>query len=330
MKKSIYVFTSGELKREGNTLCLISEEKKRFIPITNVGEIHIFGEATLNKRFLEFISSEGIPIHFYNYYGFYTGSFYPREFYNSGYLVLKQAEHYLDLRRRLSIASKFVRGALDNIQTVLQYYHRRGKDLKTQIMTLEDLKSKLGNVRNIEELMAIEGNAKKEYYSAFNSILDSEEYRFEQRTKRPPKTMIDSLLSFGNSVLYTTCLSEIYRTHLDPRIGFLHETNFRRFSLNLDVAEVFKQPIVDRVIFTLVNKKILNESHFIEELGGVFLNEKGRKIFIEEYEKKLSSTSMDKSLKRNVSYRGLIRMDLYKIEKHLIEEKEYEPFALRW
>ena len=120
------------------------------------------------------------------------------------------------------------------------------------------------------------------------------------------------------------------KTHLDPRIGFLHTANFRRFSLNLDVAEIFKPILSDRVIFSLVNKGMLKEKHFLRELGGLYLNDEGRKIFIEEMEKKLNSTIRHRKLKRNVSYRTLIRMEIYKIEKHLLGEEEYEPFVARW
>ncbi len=110
--------------------------------------------------------------------------------------------------------------------------------------------------------MAVEGNIRDEYYQAFDIILDSEHFVFETRTKRPPKNRLNALISFANSLVYTTCLSEIYHTHLDPRIGYLHTTNFRRFTLNLDVAEIFKPIIADRVIFNLVNKGIIKSQHF--------------------------------------------------------------------
>jgi CRISPR-associated protein Cas1 len=125
-------------------------------------------------------------------------------------------------------------------------------------------------------------------------------------------------------------LSEIYQTHLDPRIGFLHATNFRRFTLNLDVSEVFKPIIVDRVIFTLVNKGILKAGHFEKRLDGIVLNENGREIFVREYDERLKTTFHHRRLGRNVSYRRLIRMELYKIEKHLMGEERYSPFIARW
>jgi len=181
-----------------------------------------------------------------------------------------------------------------------------------------------------EELMAIEGNIRELYYGAFEEILKSDEFSFDRRTKRPPQNRLNALISFGNSLMYVLALSEIYRTHLDPRIGFLHATNFRRFTLNLDVAEVFKPVFVDRLIFSLINKRQIRAKHFSKEIEGVFLNNTGQKIVVEEWENKLKQTVKHPKLKRKVSYRTLVRLELYKIEKHLLEEQPYEPYIARW
>lgn len=74
-------------------------------------------------------------------------------------------------------------------------------------------------------------------------------------------------------------LSDIYKTNLDPRIGFLHATNFRRFTLNLDMAEIFKPIFVDKLIFSMINKKIISPSDFEKNLGGIYLGEEGKKKF---------------------------------------------------
>jgi CRISPR-associated protein Cas1 len=243
---------------------------------------------------------------------------------------LKQAEFYNEREKRLNLARKFVKGAFLNMIKVLEYYNSRESDLSEEIKKLEDLEKSLENFKEIDELMAIEGNAKDIYYRSFNKIIKNENFHYEGRERRPPKNMINALISFGNSLIYTYILSEIYKTHLDPRIGFLHATNFRRFSLNLDVAEIFKPIITDRLIFKLVNKEMIKENHFMEELGGIYLNENGRKIFIEEMDNKMRTTIKHRKLGRHVSYRSLIRLELYKIEKHLIGDEEYEPFVIWW
>jgi len=331
MKKTIYVFSDGQFHRKGNTLYFeTAKGEKKYLPVENISEIMVMGEVNLNKRFLEFITQTEIILHFFNHYGYYIGSFYPREHYNSGYMILKQAEFYNDERKRTHLAKKFFNGAVENIEKVLNYYSNRGKKIEGFIKKIATLKGKLESCNSIEEIMAIEGNIREHYYSSFDKILEDEEFVFERRSRRPPRNRLNALISFGNSLLYVAVLSEIYKTHLDPRIGFLHTTNFRRFTLNLDVAEIFKPIIVDRIIFTLVNKKMIQKKHFEEKLGGLVLKENGRKIFVEEFDNRLKTTIKHKNLGRNVSYRRLIRMELYKIEKHLIGEGEYKPFVSGW
>ncbi|GAE87584.1 type I-B CRISPR-associated endonuclease Cas1b [Acetivibrio straminisolvens] len=330
MKKSAFIFSDGELKRKDSTVLFESEDSKNYLPIEDISDIYIFGEVTVTKKFLELATQKEILLHFYNYNEYYTGTYYPREHYNSGFMILKQAEHYLDEKKRMAIAKKFIHGSVKNMLAVLKYYNNREKDLNGQITAINDLAEKVDGMNGISNLMAIEGNIREIYYSSFDVIVNDEYFEFDRRTKQPPKNRMNSLISFGNSMLYTTVLSEIYKTHLDPRIGYLHSTNHRRFTLNLDVAEVFKPIIVDRVIFTLVGKKMLSSKHFEEKAGGIVLNDKGRKQFVSQMLEKFNTTLMYKPLGREVSYRRLIRLELYKLEKHLMGEQEYKPYIASW
>lgn len=330
MKKTIYIFTDGELQRKDNTICFTTAEGRKFLPVEEIGELFLFGEVSLNKRFLEFASKAEILIHYFNYYGYYMGTFYPREHYNSGYMILRQAEHYLNHEKRMVVAKQFVLGAIANIGKVLRYYQNRGKDLQDCIEAIKDLEVSIDSCDSVAELMALEGNIRNHYYKSFDDILENPDFVFEERSRRPPKNYLNSLISFGNSILYTCVLSEIYRTHLDPRIGFLHATNFRRFTLNLDVSEVFKPIIVDRLIFTLIGKKMVTKNDFEAAMGGIVLKENVRRKFVEELDKRLKVTIKHRSTGREVSYRRLIRLELYKLQKHLMGETVYEPFVAQW
>lgn len=329
-KKPIYVFSNGEFKRKDNTLFIENEYSKRYIPVEAVSELYLFGEVNLNTSLLNFLSQNEIIAHYFNYYGYYSGTIYPRQHLASGEIIINQVRHYLDPALRLDLAKRIVKGSIDNILKVLNYYNARGKKVIDIIDKIKHLKSQIDTIDNNEALMAIEGNAREEYYSSFNSIMNNEIFKYDKRTRRPPANPINALISFGNSVLYTSVLSEIYKTHLDARISFLHSSNFRRFNLNLDVAEIFKPIIVDRVIFTLIDKKQMDEKHFEVGTEGTMLNEKGRGIFLRGYEEKMSSTINHKALGRNVSYRRLIRMELYKLEKHILGDQEYSPFVAQW
>jgi CRISPR-associated protein Cas1 len=330
LQKTIYIFSNGSLHREGNTLCYETEEGKKFLPVEDIQEIMVFGEVDINKKLLEFLTQHEIVMHYFNYYDYYMGTFYPREHYNSGFVTLKQAETYLAEPRRLELAQAFVRGAVSNIEQVLKYYHKKGVPLGDILESLSRTEPVIDGCSDLPELMALEGNAREEYYKAFDLILANPDFSFDKRTRRPPQNNLNTLISFGNSILYTTVLSEIYKTHLDPRIGYLHSTNFRRFSLNLDVAEIFKPILIDRLIFTLIDKQMIGPGDFEKDSGGIFLKEKGRKRFVEEYDKRLATTINHRAVGHPVSYRRLIRMELYKVEKHIIGEETYKPFVSQW
>lgn len=213
---------------------------------------------------------------------------------------------------------------------MLRYYLNRGKKLEEILVAIENLECSIEDCSTVGELMAIEGNIRNHYYTGFGNILNHPDFVFKERTRRPPKNELNCLISFGNSILYTYILSEIYRTHLDPRIGYLHTTNFRRFTLNLDVAEIFKPIIVDRLIFTMIGKRMITKSDFEKEIRGIVLKENAKKRFVEELDKRLKATIKHRSTGREVSYRRLLRIELYKLEKHLMGEELYEPFVAQW
>jgi CRISPR-associated endonuclease Cas1 len=330
MRKTRYLLSSGELKRKDNTLMYETAEGKQYIPIEDTQELMLFGEVSLNKAVLELCTQKEIILHFFNYYGYYTGSYYPRDHYNSGYMILKQAQHYLDDTLRLDLAKKFVNGAGRNMLRVLKYYRSRGKPMQHVIETLESQMTEISAKSDIPSLMSVEGHMREAYYSAFDVILDKPDFRFERRSRRPPHNELNTLISFGNSLLYTQVLSEIYQTHLDPRIGYLHTSNFRRFTLNLDVAEIFKPILADRAIFKVVGQQMITKDHFMRESGGLLLTESGKKVFLKEWEEKMRTTIKHRTLGREVSHRRLIRMELYKLQKHLMGDQEYEPFKALW
>lgn len=330
MKRNYYITKNGRLKRQDNTLYLEFESgERKVIPIEDVEGLYLMGETDLNTKLLNFLAQQKIPVHVFNYYGYYSGSYYPREHLNSGFLMVKQVDCYKDMRKRMVIAREIIKSAAHNILRNLKYYQNRKSGLEGYISDLEAMLPEFENSRDILELMAWEGHVRERYYDSFNVILDLEE-EFTKRTKRPPDNMINALISFGNSLLYATTLGEIYHTQLNPTISFLHEPGNRRFSLSLDISEVFKPVIVDHVIFKLLNTKMLDEKDFEKDVNFCYLSEKGRKVFLREYDERLNTTIKHRTLKRNVSYRHLIRLECYRLEKCVSGIEEYKGFRAWW
>lgn len=330
MKQSFYIYNSGDIKRKDNTLQFCPNEgAKRDIPIERISDIYVMSEMTFNTTFLNYISQYGIPIHFFNYYNFYTGSYYPRESLLAGQLLVNQVEVYKNGEKRLEIAQKFIDAASFNIYRNLRYYNGRGKDVSQWMEEIEGLRRQITKTNTINELMGVEGNIRQQYYAAWNVIVN-QEIDFKKRVMHPPDNMINSLISYVNSLIYAKILSEVYHTQLNPTISYLHEPGVRRYSLCLDVSEIFKPLIGDRLIFSLLNRNQITEESFTKELNFLHLKKDASKLIARELENSLKKTIKHKELGRQVSYQYLIRLELYKLIKHIIGEKEYEGFKIWW
>lgn len=324
-----YIFSMGELSRKDFSICFRNERGNNYIPIKNTRELFCLNEVSLNTKFLDSMAKAGIIIHFFNYYGNYSGSFFPKEQLISGRLRVKQAECYL--YRRLEIAKTFVHGIANNIFHLLYHYYRHGKDdIKPYLDFLrKDVEGKIDKCYKINQLLAVEGEIWSRFYKTFKIILP-EDFIMSKRVKRPPDNPINALISFGNTLLYTKTITMLYHTHLDQSISFLHEPSESRFSLSLDISESFKPVIVYKTIFNLVNnKKLKVAKHFESKKNYSLLNESGRKIFIEAFEEMLNTKFKHSKLNRVISYQTAIKFEGYKLIKMIMENKKFIPFSLK-
>jgi CRISPR-associated protein Cas1 len=339
MKKSYYLFNPGYLERKDNTLKFIPIEEdengvkekvgtSRYIPVEGISDFFVFGSLHANSSLYNFLGQNDIAVHFFDYYENYTGSFMPKDFLLSGRMLLAQTSHYQNKKKRLIIARKFIEGAAYNMLKNLQYYNRRGKDMETLMALIGKYTENIPQAAAVDELMGLEGNIRQTYYEAFNLIIN--DFEMGNRTKQPPQNEVNALISFGNMMCYTSCLRAIHQTQLNPTISYLHVPGERRFSLALDMAEIFKPIIVDRVIFKVLNKKEIQDKHFDYRLNRCVLNESGKKIFVKEIDERLGETIQHRSLKRKVSYKHLLRLECYKLAKHLLDMEEYKPFKMYW
>ncbi|MEA1994172.1 MAG: type I-B CRISPR-associated endonuclease Cas1b [Euryarchaeota archaeon] len=328
MKRDFYIVQSGDLKRKQNTVYFTNENTRKIIPIEKINALYCVGQVNINSKLLTYLSQKHIVAHFFNYYGYYTGSFYPREHLVSGDVIVHQVKHYLDQQKRLAIAKEIVSSTIDNISRVLEHYRKHGKKIKHDLLKIRKCEKKIEDVGSIEELMQKEGEAWKHYYRTFPKILKF--FEFSSRKKRPPNNEINCLISFLNSMLYTAVLTELYHTQLNPAVSYLHEPFVRRFSLSLDISEMFKPLITGRAIFTLVNKQMIKENHFRRDLNSCLLNDAGKRVVLKEFDKRMNRTVKHPALNRKVSYRRLLRLEGYKLVKHVIGDKEYAGFRMWW
>lgn len=312
---------SDPLEEDGAVLA------KHALPIEAVDAIYLFNETTLNTRAIAFLAQKGVPVHVFNYYGHHVSTILPHADQLSGDLVIQQSLAHEDMPRRVGIARSFLDAAMHNILHVMQYYARRKGCLNEAVGQVRTFQANLSEQKTVDQLMGLEGQARRAYYDCWNGWLGEWAREFT-RQYHPPDNPLNAMISFLNSLLYSACVSEIYRTALYPGISYLHSPQTRRFSLALDLCEPFKPILVDRLIFRMFDRQEIGTSDFRSQSNGVLLTDEARRKVITAWDEQLRTTVDYPALNRSVSYRQLIRLDCYKLIKHLLEGREFKPYRM--
>jgi CRISPR-associated protein Cas1 len=245
----------------------------------------------------------------------------------SGELVIEQGQAFRDPERRLTLCKAIVDAKTHNMLSVLAYYRRRNKDVEDAETRICELRKQAGDTGDPETLMGFEGMSARTYYGTWKHWLNDAPANFT-RVYHPPDNPLNAMISFLNSMLYTACVSELHRTALYPGISYMHAPQSRRFSLALDLVEPFKPLMVDRLIFRLFNHGDIGKDDFHPHSNGVLLKDDSRKRVLQAWDEQLKTTVEHPALKRSVSYRQLIRLDCYKLIKHLLEGTNFEPYRI--
>ncbi len=354
MKQNIYIFSNSIVKRKQNTLYferIIEEEKetdfdtdeeylfgndiilpsgeKKFMPIENIESLTAVGSIRFNSRLLNFLSYNRIPIHVISVNGNWSGTFYPAGKSFSGNTLLAQANSFMDEYKRLSIAIKIVETTAQNTLIVLKYYRNRGSNLDETIGIIEELKDEIPHAEDVEELFGLEGYIKHTYYSAWKEIFVYP-VPFTSRKKKPSPDFINSMISFGNALLYTVVTNQIYSAKLYPEIGYMHTPGENKFSLAYDIADIYKPLIVDRTIFKLVNKNILSEKDFFNKRGMCLMKKETKKTFVQFFEERLFAKHTHENFSKKVTLRKIIRSDLTNLKNFVSDNGELKFYEARW
>ena len=325
--RRVNILSDGILKQSGFSLLLESENRKNDLPVRTTASINIYSNVIFDTGALRLALDNGIIVNIFNEKNKLVGTFTPHTELKMPRVTHEQLMTYYEPEARLSLAKSFVLAALHNIRLNIRYYNKQtpSEQYETALNRISAIAGKIKTEKTYNDLLMHEAQMRQIYYSCFDSFLEGELFRFEQRSKRPPHNEVNAMLSYGNTVLYNLIATELYRSALDIRIGFLHATNRRRESLNLDVAEIFRPLIVDRTIFTLINRKVMRKDHFSHpQNGAVYLNEKGQLIFLKAFYEKLDTVITVGEEK--MSYDRIIQEEIRKLARHFKNGEAYKPF----
>ncbi len=321
-----FLMVAGRIRREANNLKFdrydedLNVASTKPLPIKGIDEIYILAKVDLDSYTMAFIADNNILLHFFSPFQSFRGNFFPNtsnSVNKSGFVLLQQLRAFDDEVHRLYLAKQITKGHFINGANNCKKY--------AVAFEVEQYLSNLEKATTINEVMASEGAFKKNYYQAWNSIISNQRsFKFARRSKQPPIDKINCLISYVNTRIYNITLSEIYKTELDPRIGFLHEPNYRALSLHLDIAEIFKPIIGDNLIFTMLNRKEIQAKDFKTDSGRIrFTNDAIKKIEMNIIKKMTEQTMIGK---QKLTWRQVIRREVNQLKKSICESAEYEPF----
>lgn len=323
-----YLINDGILSKKDWTILFENEENKRYLPVEVVDNLNVYSNIVFDSNMFRFFSEKRVTVHIFDRYGELAGYFIPANKTQSAKLMMKQVALYLDEARRLEMARKIQIAGIHNLRSNLRYYKKKRKSaiLSDSVAQLSDDLEALQHASSINDMMMIEARARQTYYTCFNEIIKVEDFSFVGRSRRPPRDPLNALISFGNVYLYNEIATLINKTGLDIRISIVHSANNRQASLNLDLADIFKPLIVDRVIFALINRNEIDAQTHFEKIdgGGIYLNKEGKWIFLQALEEKLEQLLLVDE--ERMTYKQIIQREVYSLLKSIKNDEPYRPY----
>lgn len=326
INKEYHIVEDGILTKKDYALLFESETGKHHLPVEVLDQINFYGNVTLCSNVFQTLSKNNIKLSVFDKYGNLSGSFIPCSYDKDATAFLKQVSIYNDEKKRLELAKKMEIASFHNMRSNLRYYYKKGAAaLADKIDYLTDAIKEINEATSVNTLLLVEARARQTYYHAFNEIVHGNKFVFYKRSKQPPLDEMNAMISFGNTLLYNEFLRIIFLTSLDPKIGIVHATNRRSYSLNLDFADIFKPIIVDRIIFTLINCHIIEKEHFEgTDDGAVLLNKTGKRIFLQEFQNKLETYVNYKGKRQN--YQNLLIREVREFMRSIEKDEKYHPY----
>ena len=297
------------------------------LPVFQIENIAVIGNVQVTTPALHLLMERGIDVSYLTYSGKFLGSTAAESSKNI-FLRFEQYKVYLDEESRLKIAKAIIANKIEN-QIQLIYEHKRKDseyDWDSDISGLIKNKATLEDKLTSNEVLGVEGICSNIYFGAFSHMLDCD-FEFNGRNRRPPKDPINVIISLAYTLLTKEVSNALDAESFEPYLGFLHGIRYGRKSLALDIVEEFRQPVVDRLVILLFNKRMINRYDFeFPTDGRVVLTEDGFKKFCTEYERWMSGKN---TLSGEKSFRVCIKDQVALLKNSVKAHEIYKPYSWR-
>jgi CRISPR-associated protein Cas1 len=329
---TIYLIEPGTAVYKDNqrfVIWLPKEENKVEIPIREVERILVFGNIQISTQAMNACLDSKILVLFLSTSGQYKGHLWNLAATNLE-TELIQFEKHRDLNFQVLLSRAIVRGKLLNSKQLLLRLNRKRKvqNVKKAIQGITSDIEAIETIDNVDSLRGYEGIGAARYFPALGNLITNANYGFSQRNRQPPTDPVNSLLSFGYTLLFNNVLSLIITEQLTPYLGHFHYGEDKKPYLAFDLMEEFRSPIVDSLVLRLINNSVFSPQDFdrVPQTGGVYLNSTARRTFLKQFERRINEQTSHPDLQSKVSYRQAIQLQIRHYKSSLFEETIYEPF----
>lgn len=330
---TLYVIEPGaRLEKDYRRLLVTRQDEVLLrVPIERISRVVLVGRVGATTAALHALLAAGIPLLLVNRSGKLLGQLSPPMPAN---LPLRRDQYRRDADESFchDLARAIVAGKLRNQRTYARRLARRDKAIA--VPCLADLDAAVDRVAaapDLATLRGIEGQAARCFFAVYRRAF-AEAWGFKKRTRRPPRDPVNALLSLGYTLLTQNLMTALETVGLDPYLGYFHIETYGRPALALDLAEEFRTPVVDSLTLSLLNHSILRPDDFEPdaESGGISLSDRGLRVYLDQFSKKLESELYVRELGRRISYRKLFEVQARRLVRLIKgEESSYRPFCAR-
>lgn len=320
----LYIKEQGAVVQKRSERLAVTKNSKTLleIPFANIENVAIIGNVQITTQVLHVLMERGIDVSYFSFSGKFYGQTASDQSKNI-FLRFSQYALYNDIDKRLNIAKIIVDNKIQNQISMINNHRWKEEqhDWRDDIIKMKQLQNSLSDKKTSNEIMGVEGMCSNIYFGAFGYMFHCD-FEFHGRNRRPPKDPINVLISLGYTLLTKEVSSVLDAESFEMYLGFLHGIKYGRKSLPLDIVEEFRQPVIDRFVINICNKRIINRYDFSNEEDTIVLNEDGFKKFCKEFEDWITGKV------GGLNYRSLIKQQVSNLKRMVLKNEKYVPYSM--